>query len=532
VGTSSSGQIYYRPVERRLELAILGCFFLVPLLLCVFPLISYDLGFHLKTGELIWTQGSIPEHDSFSYTASGNRWVDSHWLFQLILYGAHSALGLPGLVLLRAVLVVATVVFALATCWRREYLLISVAVGLLSVFACFVRFLMRPELLTYLFLAVFFFLAETAPRFPRRALAGIFICQLIWVNAHGLHVLGVAFLALYLLGDGLQYLANRYDPRIWAGGVTLPRLRQLLVLVGLASVALLLNGNGLDGILYPFSLFRELRAEVSWFPWLSELQPTIRWFRPVIGDPVLSYFVLVGVSGLSWLGSWRRLRLAHALPWLVFLYLSLLAVRNVPLFAIVAVPITVRNLGGLLDRAGLSIRLSAWPRKARQSANYACALGLVMIAFSIANGSLYRQVGWADRKFSIAETERFPVDIVEHLETIEGNVWNSSNLGGYLIWKLWPEKRVGFDGRWEVYGELVPELKAVYERPLIFDELAQQHDIRAVVLTKGFLETRRMFPWLSRRRDWRLTMHGDRAFLFERVADLHEPGDLPEAWPH
>ncbi len=154
-----------------------------------------------------------------------------------------------------------------------------------------------------------------------------------------------------------------------------------------------------------------------------------------------------------------------------------------------------------------------------------------MIAFSIANGSFYRQVGWADRKFSIAGSERFPVDIVEHLETIEGNVWNSSNLGGYLIWKLWPEKRVGFDGRWEVYGELVPELKAVYRSPLIFDELVQQNDIRAVVLSKGFLESQTMFPWLSRRRDWRLTMHGRRAFLFERVADLHEPGDPPEAWP-
>jgi len=154
-----------------------------------------------------------------------------------------------------------------------------------------------------------------------------------------------------------------------------------------------------------------------------------------------------------------------------------------------------------------------------------------MIAFSIVNGSFYRHMGWADREFSMAETERFPVDIVEHLETIEGNVWNSSNLGGYLIWKLWPEKRVGLDGRWEVYGELVPKLKAVYGSPLLFDQRVRQHDIRAVVLSRGFLESRRMLPWLSQRRDWRLTMDGRRAVLFERVADLHEAGDPPAAWP-
>jgi hypothetical protein len=518
-------------VERRVELAILLCFFLIALFLCVFPIINYDLGFHLKAGELIWTQGSIPDHDPFSYTASGNRWVDSHWLFQLILYGAHTALGLPGLVLLRAVLVIATFAFVLATCWRREYLLVSIAIGLLSVFSCFGRFVMRPELFTLLFLAVFFYLAENAPRFPRRALVGIFICQLIWVNLHGLHVLGVAFLALYLLGDGLQYLANRYEPRIWAGGVTVPRLRQLSVLVALASVTLLLNGNGLDGILYPFALFRELRAEVSWYPLLAELEPTIDWFRPVIPDPVLTYFVLIGVSGFSWLGNWRRLRLAHALPYFVFLYLSLLAVRNVPLFVIVAAPITVRNLGDLLDRAGHSIRLPAWARKARQPATYVCALGLVMIAFSIANGSLYRRLGWPDRKFTIAETDRFPVEIVERLRTLEGNVWNSSNLGGYLIWKLWPEKRVALDGRWEVYGELLPMLKGVYGRPRVFDRLVHRYEIRAVVLSKGNLEARSMFPWLHRRRDWRLTIHGPRAYLFERVADRHEPGSPPEALP-
>jgi hypothetical protein len=496
-------------MEQRIERLTLACFLVVPLFLCLFPIVDNDIGFHLRAGEWIWSRGEIPTADPFSYTAAGRPWVDSQWLFQLILFALHSAAGLPGLVILRVGVVLASFGFVLATCWRRGALGISIAVCTLAVFTSFGRFLMRPELLSLLFLAVFFYVAENASRFPRRALLGVFVCQVVWVNAHGLHLLGVAFLALYLAGDAFQYAAHRRAPRVWDGNASVETLKLRLALLACATAALLLNGNGAAGMLYPFSLFLELHSGVDWYPRIAELQPPTGLFRLVVPDPIFSYFGLVGVSAVALLANWRRLRVAHVLPYLAFLYLSLLAARNGPLFAVVAAPITIRNLQGLRPA-----RLVA--RTPPLLAPVCTAALAALVAVSVANGALYRQLGWIDWSFGITETGRYPAKMVEHLKTLEGNVWNSSGLGGYLIWKLWPGKQVGIDGRWEVYGELLPELQKAYRDPETFDRLAEEHDIRAVLLARYKTETQRMRPWLSRREDWTLTMRGPRALLFER----------------
>jgi hypothetical protein len=501
-------------MERRIEQLTLACFLVVPLFLCLFPIVSRDIGFHLQAGAWIWSHGEIPRADPFSYTAFGRPWIDSHWLFQVILFAIHSAAGLPGLVILRIGIVLASVGLVLATCWRRDALGISVAVCTLAVLASFGRFWVRPELFSILFLALFFYLVEHVSRFPRRALVGVFACQVVWVNAHGLHPLGVAFLALYLAGDAIQYAAHRRVPRLWGGDVSVEGLKLRLALVCCAAVALLLNANGTAGMLYPLSLFLELHATVDWFPRLAELQPPVGLFRAVVPDPIFAYFALVAVSALALLANWRRARLAHVLPYLAFLYLSLLAARNAPLFAVVAAPIAIRSLR--------CVRPARFAPRTPPVLAPICSVALATVmAVTVANGAFYRQLGWPHWGFGVAEPRHYPDEVVEHLRALEGNVWNSSDLGGYLIWKLWPEKQVGIDGRWEVYGELLLELQKAYSDPETFDRLAEAHDIRAVVLTKNTVEARRMFPWLSHRPGWALTRSGMHAFLFERSERRH-----------
>ena len=465
-------------MERRVERLTFACFLLIPLFLCLFPIVNRDIGFHLRAGEWIWSHGEIPTADPFSYTALGRTWVDSHWLFQLILFAVHAAAGLPGLVALRVCMVLASFALVLAT-----YRL--------------------------LFLALFFYLTENASRFPRRALLCVFVCQIVWVNAHGLHALGVAFLALYLAGDVLQYVAHRRFPRLWDGGATARLLKLRLGLLGCALLATFLNANGTAGILYPYSLFLELHSTVDWYPRLAELQPPAGLFRAVVPDPIFVYFALVGLSAVALLANWRRLRVAHLLPYLAFLYLSLLAARNAPLFAAVATPIAIRNLRYL--------RPARFVPRAPPILAPLCSVSLsILVVVSVANGALYRHLGWPAWGFGATESSRYPDEMIEHLRALEGNIWNSSGLGGYLIWKLWPDKQVGIDGRWEIYGELLPELQKAYSDPEAFDRLAEAHDIRAVLLARNTVETRQMYPWLSDRGDWVLKRSGMHAFLFER----------------
>ena len=56
-------------------------------------------------------------------------------------------------------------------------------------------------------------------------------------------------------------------------------------------------------------------------------------------------------------------------------------------------------------------------------------------------------------KFSFA-TEKKPVAAVDFLknEQIRGNMFNNDEFGDYIIYSAWPQYRVFFDGRSDMYG--------------------------------------------------------------------------------
>jgi hypothetical protein len=480
--------------------------------LSLFDTVSVDLGWHLAAGELVWKTRSLPSHDVFSYLAEGRDWLDSQWLFQLGVYAVHALAGAPGLVLLRLAIVTTTFALLLATGFRRERLALSLGLTLLALFTSYQRFVMRPELLSVLFLAALFYAAEHAERRPRAYAIGVFLCQVVWTNLHGLHLLGPIFLGLYCLGahlDGRRYGAPE--------GSLHARGRLLLAsLLGLVA-----NANGVEGILYPLLLLQELRGEVAWFPQLAELGPPFSLPRAEtpFPHPVAVYKVFLLLSIASWVANLKRIRLAHALPFAAFLWLSLLATRNLPLFAIVAAPVTLRNLNDLLDAhtTPASAAGQAWRR-------ISCVLLLALpavaigVAYGVLGNGLYDRLNWK-REFGVGESRHLPWSVLEPLRELEGNLFNSPDLGGFLLWNLRPGRQVAVDGRWELYGESIGRIHQAYRRPEVFAELARRHRITAVVLSTGSAHTRFMRPWLERSRDWHLTLATRNAVLFERVAD-------------
>lgn len=503
-------------METRLQYIAIASLFLIVIALCLFDVEALDFGWHLKAGEYIWTTKSIPTHDIFSYIAEGRRWVDSHWLFQLVLYGVHVAGGIPGVVSLRVALVVATFALLLSTNYRREYLAVSLLVCLLALFTAHQRFLIRPELVSLLFLAAFFRFAERFSERPRLYLVVLPLCQAVWANMHGLHALGVVFLGLYLAGDALQPLAARFLPWLPKVETSARELRQKGVLFVLVLLALLVNANGIDGMLYPYKIWTELRGEVSHFPALEELRSPFAMPR-AFPHPVVFYEVFLLISILAFLGQWRRIRFAHLLPYLVFLYLSTLALRNMALFAVVATPVTIWNLHAILDRLGT--KRGASFAKQRHVA-VATALTMAVLVASVwtvvAGNQLYPRIHWR-RTLGLGVSKYFPAEIVPYLKTVEGNIFNSPDLGGYLTWKMYPEKKVAMDGRWEVYGEALPGVLKAYRSPAAFAKLAEEYDIRTVVLG-GTQPALVMAKWLRKSRTWELTESTQHIHVFERRA--------------
>jgi hypothetical protein len=510
-------QIPDAEMGRSLRTVALASFFLALTALCTFEIVSVDFGWHIKTGELIWATKSIPTSDVFSYIAEGRPWVDSHWLFQLVLFGTHAGAGIPGLYILRIALLFAAFAFLLSTNQRRQYLPISLAICLLTLLITYERFMMRPEFVSLCFLAAFSYGMENFSSRTRLCMVGIPLCQLIWTNMHGLSILGVAFLALYVAGDVLQLWFARSKSNFLEVRPTARELKLKFAVLGLAVLAYLANANGVEGILYPFKIFSELRGEVSSFPKLAELWSpfSVKVVFPL--DPIVIYKLFIGVSALSWFGHWRRIRFAHVLVYLTFLYLSTLAMRNMSLFAVVATPITVWNLNGLLDR--FCAGANAKPEMQRTVAAMTAA-AMILIAVGtwvfVSTDELYERLDWP-RSFGVGLSDRFAGDVLEKLEAVDGKIFNSPDLGGYLIWQLYPKKQVAIDGRWEIYGETLPELMRAYGDPEVFARLVEKYDIVAVVLSTRTQPAKKMTRWIRKSRNWHLTARSKNALLFERL---------------
>jgi len=289
-----------------------------------------------------------------------------------------------------------------------------------------------------------------------------------------------------------------------------------LLIAALLGVAA--NGNGFEGFLYPFQLWRELQGEVAWFPELGELRPPFSLPAPAraLPSPGAFYSLFLLLSTLALLANLRRLRLAHALPFAVFLGLSLLASRNLPLFAVVAAPVTVRNLGDLLR--ALERRVPA-VRRVSGLVSVTMLLVMPLVAATlwtgVASNQLYERLHWR-RELGFGESRYFPHEAVEHLRETEGRFFNTPDLGGYLIWKLHPGQQVATDGRWEVYGEALAEITPAYGSEEAFAELADRHGVSRVVLGARSGKSKLMRPWLESSREWRLSLSTRNVAIFER----------------
>jgi len=280
-------------------------------------------------------------------------------------------------------------------------------------------------------------------------------------------------------------------------------------------LALLANANGWEGIFYPFTLYQELRGHVSSFPDLIELRSPFS-VSPAFPHPVTVYKVLLALSVAALLLAHRRLRLAHLFPFLLFLFLSTQAIRNMALFAVVATPVAIRGWRELLGS------WRSWrEREAAWDVRVAGVTALCMVALtgviwtSVQSGQLYREMGFT-RRFGFELAPKYPSELPELVAAMDGRVFNSPDLGGFLIWKLYPRKQVAVDGRWEIYGAALPELRAAFYRKEVFAQLVARYDIRGVVLGSSPV-AKRMAAWLRLSENWELVADDRYYQLYERL---------------
>jgi hypothetical protein len=370
------------------------------------PIRSYDYFWHLTTGRWIAQHHALPGTDPFAIASDRTEWINGEWLFEIAAYDLHVVAGDRGLAVARAV-VVGSVFFFL---WKVVAAGSSAALALLMVAVGFAggvgRLDVRPSTAAAVLLVCGLLLLRRSPSWMRDALFTAF--TVVWINVHP-----SALLAPFIAGV-VGLLAHRG----FSLGV---RLR----LVVMSAFALLVNPFGTEAIAAPLRLAAFARSgafvNAEWLP-----------SNPAI-FPLLYLSLALGVLSYAATRRWRQ----DASSLVLLLFFGLLAirfVRNQGLY-FASFPILVP----MLDRETIAAGL----RK---------TVGVVSVA-------LVAWVAMSDVRGEGIDHSRFPVTAVDRLISygLAGNIYDPDQFGGYLMWRLYPERRVLTDGRNELYHHYIAQ---------------------------------------------------------------------------
>ena len=395
-----------------------------------------DLGTHLSGGRWIVSHHAVPQKDFSTYTVPGNEYTDVYWFFQILVFGIYSLGGYQALSLL--VTVLSVLLFLLL--WYRsasESLHGGITTGILLLAFLVIepRLILRPEMVTFLFLTALTWVLDLYFQNKNRLLFLLPLIMLFWCNVQGLFVLGLIVTAVYFFSKSLT------DKK--------PELRLGLFFLG-SLLACFCNPYFIRGFLFPFELFTRLEGENIFHQHIRELTSFSSLDALVAKDYLFLAFTLLTVA--SAIITIRRRKLHETILLLLFMYLAFTSVRNVPLFVIAAFPVLNRSLNEI--RNSLSERgYDKLIHTGEKLLWWSCIIvPLVLIPRLITNE--YYHTASSNNKTGLGIDPWYqPVKAAGFIQrnSLNERFINSLAFGGWLSWSL--QQPVFIDGRLEVIKE-------------------------------------------------------------------------------
>src|SRR5436190_18406110 len=161
-----------------------------------------DAGYHIRAGEYILHNFSVPKYDIFSYISPPLPWIAHEWLSEVIMALVHGFAGLTGIVIFFSFLIGLTyfVLFRFAQSLKCDFFITALIV-LLATASSSIHWLARPHIFS-LFLTVIWY--AILDRYQYQGKDRIYLLpflMLLWVNLHGAFVTGFVLLGIYLVGN-------------------------------------------------------------------------------------------------------------------------------------------------------------------------------------------------------------------------------------------------------------------------------------------------------------------------------------------
>jgi len=192
-------------VLKSLERLFLSFVFLSFFLHSRFFINSFDVWWHLKTGQVILENQMIPRTDIYSHTVFGTPWLNHQWGTQVIFYSLYKVLGLEGLLIFKGLFIVTTFIILyklLKLLTNNKYL--AIAVTILCFECSSLRFVLRPDLISAFFLCLFIAILYAYKLKKCDLLWALPLLMILWINAHASALLGCAVIFLFIFCEFVQ----------------------------------------------------------------------------------------------------------------------------------------------------------------------------------------------------------------------------------------------------------------------------------------------------------------------------------------
>lgn len=492
--------------------------FLLPILILFWTttgvgwlLTDSDIGWHIRTGEVILQNGRVPTVDPFSFTMIGQPWIAWEWLSDVIMALAHHTGGLAGVVwvamLVLGITSVCVYKSAVEECGQR---FIAIALAWLAMSASTVHWLARPHLVTLLMAAMFCRILNSAERKQDSArLWSLPLLTILWANLHAGFFVGIVLICTYAAGTGAEELVLGSRQNVWV------RSRKYLLAATACAAASLLNPYGYRLHIH----IAQYLGTSFYFARISEFQSIdFHSFTAASFETLL----ILAIAAAVWHLQSRRF--THALLLLSWSHLALFSARNIPVFAVVALSgvsvavrdwlnseVWARSFKGSLRELETGVEVIA---ERYHGTTWHLAPCFALLVFA----ALLTHPGHVKVLRAEFDKSRFPVDAAEFLSkqhlVSSIRLYSSWQWGGYLIYRLWPSLQVFDDGRTDFYGPgfVNEELRAWDAQP-DWSRILDRCQVNAALLPVDSA----LASVMRERDDWKPVYRDRVAVLFTKV---------------
>lgn len=427
-------------------------------------LVDPDLWGHVRYGQELLEDGTLPTTATHTFTAEGYRWVNHENIAEIVFALGFEYLGVTGMLVAKCLLGMSIILMMVAVARHQEVRLLTTWAFLLLVANNLKAFFpMRPQLLSFFCCAIMLVLlerafarwrttdvaAEGAPRSCRvhwAWLVAVLPLMILWVNSHGGFMAGICILGAMLGGRIVE-------------AAIVDRKQSLPVVLGLAAGGIAALATTIAN---PYG--------IGLIQWLAESLGTPRpeiteWHSPKPHHVVFWPFVILAVVNVvSWAFTnrrrdWTKLAILVLVGWQASEHL-----RHIAFFALLSGFWTLPHLQAVLSRArskaaeGLPVTQIGPVMK--WGAVGALSVAMILQANFIADSLT---------KLPVSRS-MYPVDAFDFMAThdIGGRMVVSFNWAQFAL-AAFPESKVSFDGRFRTcYPQEVVDMN--------FDFLLGEHD--------------------------------------------------------